>query len=168
MGPTRKLNHFEGAAQVHIQALLLRFAVQRSRAMNQRIGRIHQRAIFLTGQAEFFRGQIPAENAHARVEVFEEFRKIKVQLQGGPQPLARFLFRFRANQQIQLVAMPGEEPRRHVAAQIAGRAGYEGRHGQSDDGAALERAACSAGWPLPFHSRARGSRASSGRPSISG
>ena len=136
--------------------------------MNQRIGGIHQRPICITGQAEFFAGQISTEDAHARVEVFEEFRKIEVQLQGGPEPLARFLIRFRANQQIQLVAMLGEEPRHDVAAQIAGRAGYEGRHDQSDDGAALERGACSAGWRFSFHSRARGSRALSGRPSISG
>src|SRR5438067_13047935 len=83
MGPTRKLNHFEGAAQVHIQALLLRFAVQRSRAMNQRIGRIHQRAIFLTGQTEFFRGQIPAENAHARVEEVLEYLDAREQFNRG-------------------------------------------------------------------------------------
>ena len=88
--------------------------------MNHGIRRFHQRAVIVIGQAKTFACQISAENADARVEIFEEYRKLKMQLQRAPKPFARFLLRFCPDQQIQLAAMPGQEPRHHVAAQIAG------------------------------------------------
>src|SRR5713226_3301416 len=122
--------------------------------------------VFVIGKAETLAGQVTAENAHPRVHIFGEFGKLEMQLQRSPKTLARFLFGFRANQEIQLVAVPGEEPRGKITTQVAGRAGYEDRHKGSDGVAALESAAPRAG--SPDQSSARGSRDSSGRPSISG
>ena len=76
------------------------------------------------------------------------------------------MVRLRSHQQIQFVTVPGEESRREITAQVAGRARYEDRHKGSGGVAALESAASRAG--SVDQSSARGSRDSSGRPSISG
>src|SRR6266446_2349203 len=122
--------------------------------------------VFVVGEAKTLAGEIAPKNAHSRVQVRREFWKIKMQLQRSPQPLAGLLLGFRANQKIQLVAVPGEESRGKITAQVAGRAGYEDRHKGSEGVAALESAASRAG--SPDQSSARGSRDSSGRPSING
>src|SRR5260370_24500413 len=109
--------------------------------------------------------QIDWKNAYPRVQVPVEFVILEVQLQRSPESFARFLFGFRANQEIQLVAVRGEESRGKITAQVAGRAGYEDLHKESDGVAALESAAPRAG--SPDQSSARRSRDSSGRPSIS-
>ena len=88
--------------------------------MDQRIRRIHQRMVFVIAQAKLLVRQIPAKNTHTGFHVFDEFRKVKMQLQGSPESFARPLLRFCPDQQIQLVAIPGEKPGHHVAAQIAG------------------------------------------------
>ena len=93
-----KLNHFQRAAQIHVQALLFGFAIQRSGTMQDRIRRVHQRAIVFVAQAKAFTGQVAAKNAHARIQVFQEFREREMQLQRLPQPLARFLFGFCTHQ----------------------------------------------------------------------
>src|SRR6267378_3206891 len=134
--------------------------------MNQGVRGVHQRAVFVIGKAKTIAGDVAAKNAHARVQVFGEFGKLEMQLQRSPRPLARFLFGFRANQEIQCVAVPGEESRGDITAQVAGRAGYEDRHKESEGDAALESAASRT--DSSDQSRARGSRDSSGRPSISG
>ncbi len=59
-----------------------------------------------------------------------------MQLQRSPKAFACFLLGFRAHQEVQLVAVLGKEPRGKVAAQVAGRAGYEDRHNGSDGVAA--------------------------------
>ena len=89
-----------------------------------------------------------------------------MELQRSPEALPGFLFGFGANQEIELIAVAGEEPRGKITAQVAGRAGYEDRHNGSEGVAALESGAPCAGSPV--QSSARGSRDSSGRPSISG
>ena len=80
--------------------------------------------------------QIAEKEAHSRVQVFHEFGELEMQLQRSPKPLARLLFAFRPDQEVQLVAVPGEESRDKVTAQVAGRAGYEDRHKGSDGVAA--------------------------------
>src|SRR5260221_6086141 len=80
------------------------------------------------------------------MEEMEQCRKLKMKLQGLPQPLARLLLGICAHQQIQGVAIIRQQPRGEVAAEIAGRAGYEDRHKGSGGGAelvlAVAQAAC--------------------------
>jgi len=76
----RQLNHFERAAQVDVQALLFGFAVQRSSAVNQGVRGVHQRMVFVIGEAKTLAGQVAAKNAHPVVEVFGELGKFKMQL----------------------------------------------------------------------------------------
>src|SRR5207245_3776215 len=87
-----------------------------------------QRVVIFIGQAKTFICQIAAKNKDTRLEMFEEFWEVKMQLKRSPKPLARFLFRFCSHQQVQLVAVSREKSRHHIAAQIAGRAGDEDRH----------------------------------------
>ncbi len=96
----RELNDFECASQVDVQALLFRLAVQRCGAVNEGVRGVHQRMVLVIGEAKTLAGQITAKNAHPRVKVFGEFGELKVQLQRSPKPFARFLFGFRANQEI--------------------------------------------------------------------
>src|SRR6266702_3641012 len=137
-----------------------------SGAVNQGIRGVYQRMVFVIGETKPLSGQVAAKNAHPGAQVFEELRKCEVELEGSPKAQARFLFGSGANQEIQLVAVPGEESRGKITAQVAGRAGYEDRHKGSDDVAAWESAAPCAG--SPDQSSARGTRDSSGRPSING
>src|SRR5216684_2157213 len=122
--------------------------------------------VFVIGETKTLAGEITAKNAHPRVQVFGEFEKLEMQLQRSPKPFARFLVSLGANQEIQPVVVLGEESRGKIAAQVAGRAGYEDRHKESVGVAALESGAPGAG--SPDQSSERGSRDSSGRPSISG
>ena len=47
-----QLNHFERAAQIHVEAALLGFAIERGGAMNHRIGRAHESRVVVVGQPE--------------------------------------------------------------------------------------------------------------------
>src|SRR5260370_8618920 len=108
--------------------------------------------VFVIGETKPLSGQVAAKNAHPGVQVFEEFRKWEVELEGSPKAQARFLFGSGANQEMQLVAVPGKKPRGKITAQVAGRAGYEDRHKESPGVAAWESAApCTAslGTPTP-------------------
>src|SRR6266513_4802988 len=122
--------------------------------------------VFVMGEAKAFAGEVASKNTHACVQVFSKFWKFEMELQRRPEALAGFLFGFGADQETQLVAVAGEEPRSKITTEIAGRAGYEDRHKGSEGVAALESGAPCAGSPV--QSSARGSRDSSGRPSISG
>src|SRR5258708_34906370 len=113
----RELNEFASAAQVDVQALLFRFAVQRGGAVNQGIRGVYQRMVFVIGETKPLSGQVAAKNAHPGVQVFEEFRKWEVELEGSPKAQARFLFGSGANQEMQLVAVPGKKPRGKITAQ---------------------------------------------------
>src|SRR6267154_3700083 len=132
--------------------------------MNDGVGGVRKKGIVFLRQAEALGSQVPAKNMHAGIQVIEEFRKIKMKLQGPPQTFARFLFGAGTHQQIYWIAMLTQQPGNQVAAEIAGRAGYEDRHKGSEGGAetALARAACA------DQSSSRGARDSSGRPSMSG
>src|SRR5258708_26241055 len=140
--------------------------VQRSGEVHEGIGGVNQRAIVVFGKPEARGGKVAAEDAQARIDEIEEFLKLKMKMQGLPQPLARLLLGICAHQQIQGVAIIPQQPRGEVAAEIAGRAGYEDRHKGSGGGAELVLAVAHAA--CVDQSSSRGARASSGRPSMSG
>src|SRR5260370_7416044 len=102
---------------------------------------VTQGVVRIIGEAKALAGKIAAKNTHSRTQIFAEFAKREMQLQRSPKPLPRFLFGLRADQEVQLVAVLGEEPRSKVTAQVAGRAGYEDRHKRSDGDTAWETAA---------------------------
>src|SRR6266404_746174 len=162
----RELNHLERAAEIHVEALPFGFTVKGSSTMNDGVRGVHQSVVLIVGKREALGDKVAAEDAHAGIEVLDEFRKLEMELQGLPEARARLLLRACAHQQIERVAMPSQQTRHQVAAEIAGRAGYEDRHKGSDGGTELElaeaRAACA------DQSSSRGARGSSGRPSISG
>ena len=64
----RQLRHFQRAAQIHVQAAFLRFAIERRGAMNHRIGGAHQARIFGGIQTETRIGEIAAKNGDARFQ----------------------------------------------------------------------------------------------------
>src|SRR4029077_16093164 len=61
LGVTSERQHFQGTAQVYIETALFRFAVQRRRAMNDRIRRMQQAIVFVAPQAETGSSQIATE-----------------------------------------------------------------------------------------------------------
>src|SRR6478736_3482648 len=129
--------------------------------MDERLRGVHQRVIIAIGKAEPIFGQLAAKDANTRIEMFVEFRKSKMELQGLPKPLPRFLIRLRTNQQVERIPVPGQQAGNEIAAQVPGRAGYEDRHNGSGGGAveaAEARAACA------DQSSSRGVRDSNGRP----
>src|ERR1700688_1314369 len=134
--------------------------------MNDGIGGVYKRVIVVVGQPESLAGKVSAKNTYSGIKVFEEFGKLEVQLQGLPEAFARFLLGARSHQQIQGVAIIPQQPGDQIAAEIAGRAGYEDRHKGSGGGADWEVAEAQAA--CADQSSWRGARASSGRPSMSG
>src|SRR5580692_11681100 len=134
--------------------------------MNDGIGGVDQRVVFVVAEPEAFTRQIAAKNSHTRIEVLAKFSESEMELQRRPQSLARFFVALRANQEIQRVAVFGEQSRGDVAAQVSGRAGYEDRHRGSDGVAEFDTTAARA--CSGDQSSSRGARDSSGRPSIKG
>src|SRR5580704_18820985 len=161
-----QLNHFEAPTQVDVEALPFRFAIQRGSAVDDRIGRVDERVVFVVAEAEALTRQISAEDSHPRAKVFAKLKKPEMKLKRSPQPLARFFLALRANQKIQLVAVLGKQSRGDVAAQISARAGYEDRHSGSDGGGEVGTTAARAF--SGDQSSSRGARDSRGRPSIRG
>src|SRR5438093_6646050 len=84
--------------------------------------------IFVIGEAKTLGSKVAAKNADPGVQIFDEFGKVEMELQRSPEALACFLFSFGADQETQLVAVAGEEPRSKITTEIVGRAGYEDRH----------------------------------------
>ena len=160
----RKLDHLERPAQIHVEAAFLRFAIERSRAMNHRIGGAHQRAIFVIAKPESRIRQIAEENPDAAVRHLFELWHAHVQLQRVPQPLPRFDRVARAHQHVQRFAGFGEQVRRDVGTDVSGAPGQEDSHGVCDF-----RTALPASRRAPARGTLRfGGRASGGRPSIRG
>ena len=164
--PPRQLDDFESPPQIYVQALLFRFAIQRSSAVDQGVGRVDKIAILVVGKAKALVGQITSKDAHTCVEKLDKFRKLKMKLKRSPEAFASFLLRLGADQEVEGITVAAEETGGEVAAQVAGRAGYEDRHSGSEGAAVLESAVSRAG--STAQSSSRGSRDSSGRPSISG
>ncbi len=76
-----QLNYFQAAAQIYVEALLLGFAVERRGAVNQRMGGIDQRVVFVVGKAEAFGGEFSAKDGDAGIEILEKFRELQMQLE---------------------------------------------------------------------------------------
>src|SRR5439155_25675296 len=118
---------------------------------------------FVIGKAKTLAGQVATKNVHARVQVFGKFGKLEVELQRSPEAFAGFLFRFRTNEEIELVAGPGEYSRNKVTAQVAGGAGDEDRHkGSEGVAASVSEVPCGAS---AAQSSARAPRDAGGPPS---
>src|SRR5207249_11182366 len=58
LSAARELNDFERASQVDIQALLLRFAIQRCGAVDQGIRGVNEGMVFVIGKAKTLAGQV--------------------------------------------------------------------------------------------------------------
>jgi len=68
--------------------------------MNDGVGRVRKKGIVFLRQAEALGSQVPTKDVYAGIQVVEEFRKIKMKLQGSPQTLTRFLLGAGPHQQI--------------------------------------------------------------------
>ena len=99
--PHRELDHFERSAQIHVEAALLGFAIERSGAMNHGIGAANEAAVIVVTEPELRVREIAQKNRDLRIQEFFEARKIHVQLQRPPDSLLRFLQIASANQQVQ-------------------------------------------------------------------
>src|SRR5207302_8170929 len=120
-----QLYNFERAAQVGVEAGLFRLAIQRSRAVDNRIAAVDQAAIFFIAQAKLRCAQIAAENMDARAQVALKFRKIEMQLYGAPQTHLGFMSVFRADQNTQRVAITFQQIRGHMGPDVSARSGQE-------------------------------------------
>src|SRR5438046_8466770 len=115
--------------------------------------------VFVIGEAKTLGSKVAAKNADPGVQIFDEFGKVEMELQRSPEALGCFLFSFGADQENQLVAVAGEEPRSKITTEIAGRAGYEDRHKGSEGVAAWESGGPCAGSPAQSSGRdGRGAR----------
>ena len=159
-----QLYNLQRAAQIHVQTALLRLAIQRSRAVNHRVGGVHQAIVVILRQPELRRGQIAAKNSHPRLQVFIEAREVQVQLQRLPQTHLGFVSIARPDQQVQRSAVPFQQIGGDMRADVSGRTGQEYRH-VAPFVPVLTVSPCR---PLRASWKWRGGRASSGRPSIRG
>jgi hypothetical protein len=100
-----ELEHFERAAQVHVQARLGRLAVERGSDVDDRLRLLGQALIGGVVQAELGIGDVAEIKVDALVDVRTELGKVHVQLQRAPQALARLQRMLRAHEQGQSIAM---------------------------------------------------------------
>ncbi len=77
LGVPRQVQHFKRAPQIHVQAALLRLAVQRGRAVNHRVRGMHQPVVFIAVQSEAGSSQVSAKDADLRLQVLVEAREIR-------------------------------------------------------------------------------------------
>ena len=124
-----ELRDFQRAAQIHVEAAFFGFAVERSRAMNHRLGRADQVRVVGRVQPKTRIGEISAKNGNARFERIAELRKVQMQLQRVPEALVRLLLRLRAHQQIQAVRVTLQQEGGDVRADVAGGTGQKDGHG---------------------------------------
>ena len=168
MRPPRQLHHFERPSQIHIQTAFFRPPVQRSRAVDHRIGGVHEPVIIARFQPKLRCGEIAAKNPDLRLQVFVEPGKRQVQLQSLPKPQFRIPRIAPTHQQIQGRVMLLQQIRGDMRANVSGPTGQEYCHvapfvpvftaAPFSVVGSLGGGICST----------RGARASSGRPSISG
>lgn len=90
--------------------------------MQYRIGRRGQQFILVVGESEARSRKIAAEYPDPGREMFAKGGKIKMQLQGMPQPALRFVVICGSNEKVQRFAVLFEKPRRQIRSNIAGRA----------------------------------------------
>ena len=128
LGMPRQREHFERAAQIHVQTTLFRLAIERGGAMNYGIRGVNEAIILIAAETETGRGQVPAKDTHLGLEIFKEARKFQMQLQGTPQAELRFLRITRSHEQVQGRAVAFQQIGRHVSADVSGGPGQEYRH----------------------------------------
>ncbi len=131
--------------------------------MNHRICRVHQSIVIRALQPKLRRRQVAPKNPYLCLKKFVKRRKRQMQLQSLPQTQLRLARIARAHQHIQHCIVLAQQICRNMRADVAGRSGQEYRH----------VAPFVPVFIAPFFSAAgicstRGSRASSGLPSISG
>ncbi len=134
--------------------------------MDHGIGGVDKAIIITLFEPELRRCKIAAKNPNLRLEVFVEFRKRHVQLQGVPQAQLCIARIATAHQQIQSRIMLFEQIGCDMRADVAGATGQEYCHVAPFVPVLILS-------PSPFSAagdmcNSRGARASSGRPSISG
>jgi len=121
--------------------------------------------VLVIGEAKRSPVKSPRKNAHPRVKVFGEFRELGSAAAEKPKAVRRFLFGFRANQEIQACRGAREESRGKVTAQVSRSSRLRDRHKES---------VASRLWRAPLHARLRRTNQATpvarfeGRPSISG
>ncbi len=124
-----ELNHLERATQIDVKAAFFRFSIKRSGAMNDRIRGLNEAIVAVIRQAEFFACQIAAKKRDSRFDGVAEPRKIEMNLNRAPKPLAGFAVIARTDEQIGLLRRVFQQIRENVRANVAGRAGQEYGHG---------------------------------------
>ena len=171
-GGSGQLDHFQGAAQVDVEAAFLRLTIERSGAVDDRVGGVDQTAIVVVGQAELRVGQVAQENGDARVEEAVEAGEVQVKLQGAPEAKLRLTPVLGAHKQVERIGVTLQQARHDVAADVAGGAGQEDGHVASGVKVWLpERPAGRSTALLPVDSsnwKARRRPDSGRRPSMSG
>src|SRR5581483_3310349 len=76
---TGKFDHFQRAAQVHIQTRFFRLAVERGGDVDERIGSVDQAAVIVIRKPELRLGEVTAENVDAR-QVMMKSREVQMKL----------------------------------------------------------------------------------------
>src|SRR5579864_8628951 len=124
----RQSEDFQRAPQVHIEATLFRLAVQRGRAVNYGIGRMHQAIVLVAAQAKTWLGEIADKDSHFGLQVFVEARELEVQLERTPEAHLRVGKIAGAHQHVQGGAITFQQIGSDVRADVSGRTGQEYRH----------------------------------------
>src|SRR5437870_7974133 len=120
VGMDSQPHNFQRAAQVGVEAALLRSAIQRGRAMEDRVRVVNQTSIVLIGKAKLRGCQIAAKDIDARAQTIFELWEIEMQLQGAPQAHLGLMGVFRADQDIQRIAISLQQVRGHMGADVSG------------------------------------------------
>ena len=125
----RQCQHFQRAAQIHIQTAFFRLPVQRRRAMNHRIRRMHQPVVFIAVQTEAGRSQVSAKNSDLGLQVFVEAREIAdaTATRATSRPCASCGSRARTSR-FSDAPCRFEQIGGDVRADVSGRPGQEYRH----------------------------------------
>ena len=165
MRAPRQLNHFQRAAQIHVQATLHRLAVQRRRTVDYGVSGMDQAIVVIPIQTKLRSREIAGEDADAGLQVLVEARKVEVQLHRIPQATGSFLRVLAAYEEVQAGTVAFQQIGRHVRANVAYRSGQEYRHVAPLVAVFI---VSPSGGSSSFIAKVRGGRTSSGRPSISG
>src|SRR6478752_1980074 len=84
--------------------------------------------VIVLTEAKVRRGEVPAKDSHARLEIFIEPREIQMELERLPQSSRGFLRIPGANQQVQRSAVLLEQVGGHVGADVSSGTSQEYRH----------------------------------------
>src|SRR5579862_1655152 len=84
LGMPRQREHFERAAQIHVQTTLFRFAIERGGTVDDGVRGMNETIVLIAAEAETGRREVSTENANLGLEIFKETREFQMQLQGAP------------------------------------------------------------------------------------